>query len=88
MIGTLLPERMTCSEIHLPGCHNPHTDETFCICGAHRWAGKVGVVISTPRHQQNFEVIGWDTYQLHVETCPLRDDPEGHLTWHVCGVTA
>jgi hypothetical protein len=88
VIGTLLPERATCGETHLPGCYNPHVDETFCICGTQRWPGRVGVVISTPRHELDTGRLGWDTYQLHVDGCPLRDDVDGHLSWHVCEVAA
>ena len=51
MIGTLLPDRMTCGTVHLPGCYNPHSDDTYCICGAQRWPGRVGVIISAPRHE-------------------------------------
>jgi len=42
----LAPERLTCTERHLPGCYNTWQDRTWCLCGATTWAGDVGVWIN------------------------------------------
>ncbi len=52
-IGFLRPDRLTCAEAphHLPGCHNPWVDETWCLCGEVRWPGNTGVWRCVERHR-------------------------------------
>lgn len=70
IIGVLRPERHACGEVHLPNCYNPHSDDTYCVCGKVRWPGRVGTWHSRKRAD------GWDTYFLHADHCPDRVMPD------------
>jgi hypothetical protein len=96
LIGTLHETRLTCGSRHLPGCYNPGTQETYCICGKKRWAGQVGTWHSRQRREPTTypetgrpnedAVIGWDTYFLHAADCPERERC-GRQS-HICKATA
>lgn len=82
MIGELLAERLSCGDEHLPGCYNPNSQDTYCICGAVQWPGQVGTwhsrMVRPPaapdakRSDPEPKVVGWDTYFLHAPDCPRR----------------
>lgn len=70
-IGELRPARLTCTEsAHYPGCYNPNSNDTYCLCGEQRWKGCVGTWHSQRRGQE------WDVYFLHADHCPDRILPD------------
>lgn len=91
MIGVLMSERLTCGPDHLPGCYNPNSQDTYCICGEQRWQGQVGTWHSrmirpqrapdAKRHEPEPAITGWDTYFLHRLDCPENNAPgePGHI---------
>lgn len=95
MIGTLASERLTCGDRHLPGCYNPQSAATACICGSMWWSGAVGTWHSrqlrepdvVPEHgrPKPGAVTGWDVYFLHASGC--RQKTPTPVVTHTCGKT-
>lgn len=90
LIGTWNAERKTCGPDHLPGCYNPNSRDTWCLCGQQRWPGQVGTWHSCALHEvtvnrfgrSDYRIVGWDVYFLHAAGCTDQTVP------HLCGASA
>jgi hypothetical protein len=71
LIGELRPARLSCTkDEHYPGCYNPNSDDTYCVCGEQRWPGQVGTWHSRRAGDR------WDVYFLHAHHCADRIVPD------------
>ena len=86
LIGVRSDVRKACGAEHLPGCYNPASRDTYCICGQRRWPGEVGTWHSRALYElkqgealrPESVIVGWDVYFLHATGCPDRDG-EPHI---------